>query len=654
MANPPQPDNRMRMRLEMGLMILCGIFLIAGKVAEGFGETFEAALGDMEAGTAKLTIKGLYLISYLTGGYFGVLSGMASLRKGVVDVDLLMVLAALGAAYVGAPFEGAMLLFLFALSNVLQNHAMDRSRKAIQALMKLRPDTVQVQAGGEWIQRAAKLVEPGEHVRLFPGESIALDGMVTSGESTIDESSITGESLPIEKVAGDLLYAGTLNQSGSLVYRVTKPLSESTLSRIIHLVEEAQAEKAQTQRFLEKAEQHYALGVILLTLALILVPWKGFGAEFAPTFYRAMTLMVVASPCALIISTPAAFLSAIGGAARRGVLFKGGIHLEQLATVTTVAFDKTGTLTCGTPTVTDIIPVDGIQADEVLRHVAALEALSEHPLAKAIQEAARQKSLPIKEVHSFQALPGQGVTGTVGDQTYLAGSVRCFTAKGISLARHTHEIEQLQENGRSIILLGVCAEDGDHVQVLGIIGIADTVRPEAANVIRQLRELGIRRIVMLTGDHNTVAQKIAQTAGITEVYAERMPEDKVRIIRELSQTERVAMVGDGVNDAPALAAAHTGIAMGAMGADVAMETADVVLMGAQLGQLSHAFALGRKTRRIVAQNLTFALAVILILATLTLTVGIPLPLGVIGHEGSTVLVCLNGLRLLRFRQPHLS
>lgn len=627
-----------RQRVETGLMLGCGLSLVAGVVAE--------RMWPESTGLSP----GIWILAYVTGGYFGLVSGFHSLRKGVVDVDLLMVLAALGAAYVGAPFEGGLLLFLFALSNVLQSHALDRSRKAIQALMQLRPDQVRVREGNRWQMRAVEEIKPGEVVRVVPGESIALDGVVTDGESAVDEASLTGESMPVAKQAGDTVFAGTLNQSGSLEFRVTRPASDSTLARIVHLVEKARAEKANTQHFLEKAEQHYALGVILFTLGLIVIPWRGFGEAFDVSFYRAMTVMVVASPCALIISTPAAFLSAIGGAARHGVLFKGGAHLETMASIDIVAFDKTGTLTRGKPRVTDIVPFHGVSEEELLAIVAALEERSEHPLGKAVTLAAKERNISAVDSNNFQSIPGKGVTAVIKGEKMVAGSLDLFQSWQAQLdGEAAGHAERLQEKGRSLILIGRYPGEERIGQVLGMIGIADEVRPDAKDLIRSLKGLGIKRVVMLTGDHVTVARAIAAEAGIDDVYAQLLPGDKVRVVKELAEQGKVAMVGDGVNDAPALAAARVGIAMGAAGTDVAMEVADVVLMSENLHQLAYAFALSGKTRRIVAQNLVFALSVIVILVTCSLTVGIPLPLGVIGHEGSTVLVCLNGLRLLGFR-----
>lgn len=624
--------NLLRKLLTPRLLLgICGMTLVGGFAADRL-------LAERPAVAA-----GLFLLCYLSGGYFGVIAGFNSLRKGVVDVDLLMVLAALGAAWVGAPFEGGMLLFLFALSNVLQNRALDKSRQAIQALMRLRPDRVKVKRDSAWVSARVDDIRPGEIVRILPGDSVALDGELVRGETSVDESTLTGEAMPVAKTEGSPLFAGTLNSAGSVEMRVTRAAADSTLARIVRLVEEAQSQKATTQRFLEKAEQRYALGVILATLGLILVPWLMFGAEFDATFYRAMTVMVVASPCALIISTPAAFLSAIGGAARRGILFKGGVHLERMAKVEIVAFDKTGTLTLGKPRVVHIETAGTLSETELLQLAAGLEEHANHPLADAILQAAAARDLTPEPARQVDTLAGHGLQGNVGNRRLLLGSPEFLAERGLPLPPG---LDMLRNEGQTVVLLAGENSDGSLIQ-LGTLGIADEIRADAAATLCALKRLGIRKVAMLTGDHPEAARRVAEATGVDLVYADLKPEDKVRVVRELAQSGRVAMIGDGVNDAPALAAAHVGIAMGAAGTDVAMETADVVLMSDNLSRLPEAFALGRRTRRIVIQNLVFAMGIIVVLGLIALFHGIPLPLGVIAHEGSTVLVCLNGLRLLR-------
>lgn len=622
-----------------------------------------------------------YLIAYVSGGIFGVQAGIASLRHFRVDVDLLMVLAALGAAVIGSPFEGAMLLFLFSLSNVLQAYALGRTRSAIQALMKLRPDQALLKRDHETVLMPIEQLTIGDHVLVRPGERVPLDGVVIEGESTLDQSSLTGESMPVSKRIGDPVFAGTINQSGSLEVKVTRLARDSTIARLIKMVEEAQSEKAPTERFLDKFEQIYAVGVILFTLLLIVVPTLAFNARFEETLYRAITVMVVASPCALIISTPASVLSAIANGARQGILFKGGAHLEQAAQLDTVAFDKTGTLTVGRPTVTDvtIIPMlpplasdeappfahqapDRVRLEQeniLLTLAASVESKSEHPLAQAIVETARHRGLSIPEATQFISTTGKGVcarTAFMGGMDIAVGSPRYFDGYQTSgLEQAMQAAKRLQEEGKTSVLVAKIRNDAQPPQanVLGVIAIADVVRSDAAHVVRRLRELGIKRVVMLTGDNERVARAVARQTGVDEVYADLLPEGKVAQIKRLrmegGRPRNVAMVGDGVNDAPALASATLGVAMGAAGTDVALETADIVLMSDDLRKIPYAISLSRQARRVILQNLSFAIAVIVMLVVAALGFELPLPIGVIGHEGSTVIVVLSGLRLLFFR-----
>ena len=425
------------------------------------------------------------------------------------------------------------------------------------------------------------------------------------------------------------------------------------------MVEEAQSEKADTQRFLDRAEQFYAVGVILFTIGLIVVPMLFIHEPFQATFYRAMTVMVVASPCALIISTPASILSAIGGAARRGVLFKGGVHLERAATIKVVTFDKTGTLTEGKPRVTNVV-VEGRVVDfsttpdesalALLALVGAVEVKSEHPLAQAIVNECKQRGLTLEECVAFQSVSGKGASGLVGERRIGVGNARYFEAQNVAIpAEFTARIATLQDEGKTCVIVGELDERAGTAKLLGAVAIADVLRSDAASVIQQLKANGIVRVVMLTGDNTRVARAIANLAGVDEFHADLLPEDKVRVIKELKSIGPVAMVGDGVNDAPALATATVGVAMGAAGTDVAMETADIVLMGDSLQNIVFALDLARHARRVIYQNLIFAMSVIMVLIVSALGFKLPLPIGVIGHEGSTVLVCLNGLRMLTFR-----
>ncbi|HEX4140830.1 MAG TPA: heavy metal translocating P-type ATPase [Candidatus Methylacidiphilales bacterium] len=602
-----------------------------------------------------------FLVAYVTGGWHGTIQGVRSVLKGQVDVDLLMILAALGAAYVNHAFEGAMLLFLFSLSHTLQEMAIEKSRSAISALMKLRPETALCKRGAQTVTVKIDQLAVDDRVLVRPGEAIPVDGVVVEGESSVNQASITGESLPVEKRSGDPLFAGTLNEQGGLEMRVTRIATESTLAKLIAMVEKAQGQKAQTQRFLEHAERWYALGVIVFTALLILVPWLLLAHAFQPTFYRAMTVMVVASPCALVISTPASILSAIAAAARRGVLFKGGVYLEKAAKIDVVAFDKTGTLTEGRPVVTDlqaiVEPGDAPEKvscaqEELLWLAAAVEARSEHPIARAVVAEAKRRFMPIERVTRFQSVAGHGVSAELAGRRIAVGNLKYFD--GYESPERTaleERMDLLHDAGKTGMLVGEILGEHDKptVRYLGFIAVADKVREEAPATVARLRELGVKKVVMLTGDGTRVAGAVAKACGVDEFHADLLPQDKVRVIQRLKETGRVAMVGDGVNDAPALATADVGVAMGAAGTDVAMETADVVLMSDALDGIPYTLALSRRTRRVVFQNLTFALGVIVVLIVSALGLHLPLPLGVVGHEGSTVLVCLNGLRLLGFR-----
>jgi Cd2+/Zn2+-exporting ATPase len=631
-------------RLEALCMVLTFVFMITGWATAKFGVAWHDVF---------------YVGAYLTGGYFGVRAGLASLRHWTIDVDLLMVLAALGAAVVDAPFKGAMLLFLFSLSNVLQAYAIDRTRKAIKSLMKLRPEKALARRDGGTVLLPVEDLVVGDVLVVRPGESIALDSVIIEGSSAIDQASLTGESMPVSKRVGDPVFAGTINQTGGLEIRVTKLAKDSTIEKLVRMVEEAQTEKADTQRFLDRAEQYYAVGVILFTLGLIFVPLLFLHEPFQTAFYRAMTVMVVASPCALIISTPASILSAIGGAARRGVLFKGGVHLERAATIKVVTFDKTGTLTEGKPRVTDVVvehrvvdfratPDAGALA--LLGLVGAVEMKSEHPLAQAIVTECKARGIALKECAAFQSTSGKGASGLVKGRRIAVGNARYFTAQGVPIPdAFAAQLVTLQDLGKTCVIVGEIDESAGLAKLLGAVAIADVLRPDAASVIRQLKANGIERVVMLTGDNTRVAAAIAKQAGVDEFHADLLPEDKVRVIKELKSIGPVAVVGDGVNDAPALATATVGIAMGAAGTDVAMETADVVLMSDSLQNIVFALDLARHARRVIYQNLIFAMSVILVLVVSALGFKLPLPIGVVGHEGSTVLVCLNGLRMLTFR-----
>ncbi|MCX6078898.1 MAG: heavy metal translocating P-type ATPase [Chloroflexi bacterium] len=596
------------------------------------------------AGLNPIIVGILYAISYTTGGYFGVVASINALREKSINVDMLMLLAALGAAFVGSPAEGAMLLFLFSLSNTLQTFAMDRSRKAIEKLLDLRPSIATVRRGSRLVTLPIEQLTLGDVVIVRPGERFPIDGEIISGETEADQATITGESMPVHKVTGDSVFASTMNGTGSVEIRVTRLTKDTTLARIVQMVEDAQSNKATTQRMLDKFENYYAIFVLGAAILLIFIPWLVLGDDFQISFYRAMTWLVVASPCALVISTPASILSAIANAAKNGVLFKGGVHLEKTASLKVVAFDKTGTLTSGKPTLTDIFLYDKkMSADALLRLAAALESRSEHPLARSIVQMAHDHKLNLPTATDFRAIPGQGVEGRVDERHFWIGNERMFLERDVQIpADLLAKARQMEDDGQTAMYVFSVPH------FLGLLAVADTIRPDALDMIKGLKTAGIERVVMLTGDNPRVAAIIAAKAGVDEFHAGLLPQDKVTVLKALqNKYGPVAMVGDGVNDAPSLATADIGIAMGGGGTDVAIETADVVLMSDDLHKIPFAIGLARRAEKVVWQNLIFAMAVIVILTASAFGARLPLPLGVLGHEGSTVLVVLNGLRLLK-------
>lgn len=604
-----------------------------------------AYFGGLSGILAPAAAAALYVVAYAAGGYYGLLDGLEVLRERRLDVNLLMIFAALGAAAIGQPAEGAALLFLFSLSNTLQTYAMGRSRRAIEKLLDLRPPVASVRRGSRVIELPVERLVVGDIVLVRPGERFPIDGVVVTGTSTVDQSTITGESIPVQKETGDPVFAGTMNRNGALELRVTRRTQDTTLAKIVQMVEEAQAKKARTQTALDNFEQIYALFVLGGAVLLTVIPFFFLGHEFYPTFYRAMTWLVVASPCALVISTPASILSAIANGARSGVLFKGGIHLEGTASIKVVAFDKTGTLTTGSPVLNHVVPFNGLDPDELLTLAAAAESRSEHPLSAAIVRAAEAKGLEVPVASEFQAIPGQGVEAYVNGSYIWIGNRRLFEERRVRIPQALEaEMSRLEAEGQTVMLVN---SDGDW---LGLLAVADSLRPDAAKIIADLKRLGVERVVMLTGDNRTVAAAIAEKVGVDEFHAGLLPQDKVRLLKRLQESYGpTAMVGDGVNDAPALATAEVGVAMGGAGTDVALETADVVLMSDDLSRLPYAIGLARKARRTVWQNLAFSLGVIVLLVITAFGGDLPLPLGVVGHEGSTVLVVLNGLRLLGYR-----
>lgn len=583
-----------------------------------------------------------FTVAFLAGGIPAAQGAFAELLKKKLDIDLLMVLAALAAAGVGEARDGAILLFLFSLAGTLEEYAMGNTKRAVVALMKLRPDEANLEAlDGQVTRVAVESLAVGQIVVVKPGEKIPVDGVVLSGTSAVDQSSMTGESVPVDKAVGDGVFAGTVNGHGVLRVAVEKTASHSTLAQMITLVTEAQAKRSPSERFSDWFGERYTI-VVLVGSFIALLGFLVFGDSSADAFYKAATLLVVASPCAIVISVPAAILSALAASARKGMLFKGGAALETFAAIDIVAFDKTGTLTEGKMQVKQVAAI-GVSEHQLMQLAASLEAHSEHPLAKSILTHAATFGIVPGAVEQVEAVPGKGIYATIEGHRYFAGNRKMLAESGLAVDAKTEEaLAVLETAGQTAIIIG-------SESVLGVIGISDTVRASAKETITALRKSGIKRIVMLTGDHRTVAEAVAREIGIlpADIFSDLLPTDKVAMVEKLRGEGTVSFVGDGVNDAAALATSHVGVAMGTAGSDVALEAADVALLSDDLGALLRARKLSLQANRIIKQNLTFALGILVIMVLLTVfTDKLSLPLGVIGHEGGTLLVVLNGLRML--------
>ncbi|MEJ8654968.1 heavy metal translocating P-type ATPase [Streptomyces sp. MS1.AVA.4] len=584
----------------------------------------------------------LYAAVYITGGWEPGWEGLKALKDKTLDVDLLMVVAALGAAAIGQVLDGALLIVIFATSGALEAVATARTADSVRGLLDLAPSTATrlLPDGGEESVPADTLTV-GDTILVRAGERVGADGQVLDGNSDIDQATITGEPLPVAKQAGDEVFAGTVNGTGALWVRVERDPADSVIARIVKMVEEASETKAPTQLFIEKVEQRYSIGMVLATLAVFAIP-LAFGDELQSALLRAMTFMIVASPCAVVLATMPPLLSAIANAGRHGVLAKSAVVMERLGQVDIVALDKTGTLTEGTPRVTDLCPQpgSGLGQGGLLALAAATEHPSEHPLARAVVQAARERGLVLAEATGFTSAPGAGVAATIDGRTVQVGSPARLTATDHSEAGTA--VQALEEQGRTAVLVlldGVPA---------GVLGIADRLRPDAKATVAALTALTGRAPVLLTGDNERAARHLAAEVGITDVRAGLLPQDKVAAVQGWeAEGRRVLVVGDGINDAPALASAHTGIAMGKAGSDLALETADAVVVRDELATIPAVVALSRRARRLVVQNLVIAGIFITALVAWDLIGTLPLPLGVAGHEGSTVIVGLNGLRLLR-------
>lgn len=584
----------------------------------------------------------LYVSAVLIGGYYFGREALEELvKEREIGIELLMSVAAIVAGVMGQWAEAATLVFLYSISEAAEGYTAERARHAIRSLMDLTPNTALVRRGDQEMRIPVEELRVGDIFIVLPGEALATDGEVIEGRSSVNQAPVTGESVPVKKAPGSKVFAATLNGEGALTVRATKTFANNTIARIIQLVEQAQQAKGRSQRFIEQFGRRYSPAVLAVGALLAIAP-PLFGLPWEEWLTRATVFIVAAAPCALVISIPITLVAAIGTAGRNGVLVKGGVHLENLAKVRVIAMDKTGTLTMGRPQVTEVIPLNGSNAEQVLALAAALESRSQHPLARAVAEYAVKLGIGVLPVEDFQSLTGMGAKGRVQGGEWYIGSPKLFRDIKTPLAAIEDEIARLQGEGKTVVLVGTAQ------RAAGILAIADPLRPGAADAVAALRQAGIARIVMLTGDNASAAHAIALQAGVDEVHAELSPEDKTRVVAELQQRYgHVAMVGDGVNDAPALAAAEVGIAMGAAGTDVALETADMALMGDDLSRLAYAVTLSRRNRQVIGQNLGLSAVVIGSLVAGAVAGVFTLPMAVLAHEISEFVVIASGLRMLR-------
>ncbi|UCG23885.1 MAG: cadmium-translocating P-type ATPase [Chloroflexota bacterium] len=625
----------LRARWQLVLVGLSGIFFLIGWLGAAF------------FGLPQNVAVFFFILAYITGGYDIATHAIPGLFRGQFDTDVLMLAAAGGAAILGHWAEGAFLLFLFSLGHAGEHYALDRARHAVNALGQLMPKTALVKQGDRIVTRPVEALRLGDTVVVRPGDRISADGEVARGRSAVDQSAITGESVPANKGPGDQVFAGTVNTQNALEVTVTRLAQDSTLSRVMQMVAEAQEQQSPTQQFSQRFASKFVPAILILVALVAIVPPLLGWASWSESFYRSMLLLVAASPCALALGTPAAVLAGIAQAARSGVLIKGGAHLENLGALQVMAFDKTGTLTEGRFTVTDIVSLNGASPDELLRLAAAVEQQSNHPLALAVVRTAQERGLELPAASGLENLPGHGVKSEVGGRQVLIGSARLFDeTSDLRLDADTLQaVERLEEKGKTTMI--VCHDD----QFLGLLALADTPRPAIRRTMAELLGLGVKKLVLLTGDNADVARQIGAEVGVTDVRADLLPEQKLAAVQELQDDYGdIAMVGDGVNDAPALASATVGIAMGGAGTAVALETADVALMADDLSRLPFAVGLGRASRAIIRQNLAIALGIIGLLVLTSVLGLIQLGGAVLLHEGSTILVVFNALRLLRYER----
>lgn len=610
--------------------VVSGIFLSLGILTEVAFDLFDLSLL-------------FYGIAILVGGYYIARRGLAAILEKYLDINMLMIIAVGGSIAIGSYSEGAAIVFLFSMAEMLESFSIVRTRKSIYELMDFAPNRALVRRGGKEEYYDVNDVAIGDIVVIKPGERIPIDGIVISGSSSVDEAPVTGESMPVTKKPGDQVFAGTLNTTGFLEIEVTKRFRDTVISRIVQLVEEAESEKAPTERFIDRFAKYYTPFIVLIAVLTVLIPPLAFNEPFNIWFYRGLVLLVISCPCALVISTPVTVVSAITGATRRGVLFKGGIYLERMGQISVIAFDKTGTITKGKPEVDEIIAFGSYSKYEVLKLAASAENRSEHHLARAVIAKAEELRIGIKEIEAFESILGKGVIAVIAGNRIFCGNPEFFIEQGIDLSIYKDLIERKNAEGKTVIVVGTEKE------AIGLLTIRDTVKPEAREVVRELRNLGIRKIVMLTGDSEKVAAKVAEELQLDEYKARLLPEEKVKAIEDYQKEYgSVIMVGDGVNDAPALAKAEIGVAMGAAGTDVALEAADVALLGDDLRALSFGIKLSRRASRVIKQNISISLAVKSIFFVLAFPGFITLWLAIlIGDLGTSFTVISNAMRLVR-------
>ncbi|AWO75557.1 heavy metal translocating P-type ATPase [Geobacillus thermoleovorans] len=589
-----------------------------------------------------------YAAAILIGGYSLFIKGFKNLVRLNFDMNTLMTVAILGAAAIGEWGEGATVVILFAISEALERYSMDKARQSIESLMDIAPKEALIRRGNEEMMVPVDDIQVGDIMIVKPGQKLAMDGIVIKGTSTLNQAAITGESVPVTKTVGDEVFAGTLNEEGLLEVKVTKRVEDTTLSKIIHLVEEAQAERAPSQAFVDRFAKYYTPAIIIFALLLAVIPPLFMGADWSEWIYRGLAVLVVGCPCALVISTPVSIVTAIGNAAKNGVLIKGGIYLEEAGSLKVIAFDKTGTLTKGVPSVTDVVTYNGNE-NELMTITAAIEKGSQHPLASAIIRKAEEDGLNFNDVsvEEFQSITGKGVKAKVNNEMYYVGSPGLFEEllpNGIQ-SEIKEQMTTLQTQGKTVMALGTEKE------ILALIAVADEIRESSKEVIRKLHQVGIEKTVMLTGDNQRTAEAIGKQVGVSDIKADLLPEDKLNFIKELrDKHQSVAMVGDGVNDAPALAASTVGVAMGGAGTDTALETADIVLMSDDLSKLPYTIKLSRKALAIIKQNITFSLGIKALALLLIVPGWLTLWLAIFADMGATLIVTLNSMRLLKVKE----